>query len=563
MLLCLACIVKDEEDMIAGLLTSVRGLVDEAVVVDTGSADNTVGVAEGLGARVIRSTWRGSFAEARNESLDQCRGDWIIFLDADERVTATGFKAVRRQLASAREDGFYVTLVNYADLAMTTPVEDIKVFRVFRRRPEYRFSGTIHEQVLPEVMARGKGIGLLPLTVAHLGYVPAVIRERNKQARNLAMCEEAYRAAFQSPLARLYALFNLAREYQNTGDFARGVELYGELLKNREIENEAYYPIAAYNICNCLAQLPGREETALSLADSCLSLLPDYPELWYLRGTFLSRLQRSDEALESFIKSLAQKTDNPRYISRMPRLREMTWVAVAGIKKQKQDVAGYLAALHKAWEENPTVANLNLLLEITRLLLSHEKPADIVHNYLATAPGIQTDLWLPVRQLFLVSRAYTGARDISGCFLKPRNRSVFQFLRSIDDNICIDGPVDLGVFLAKGQVMSDPLLSPVDRELAALLFLTGPPTELPWPALAVRADGGNEAGRAVMELAAYFSGEGPRDNVRTVKAIYTLMVKYRRLPNAWLTARLKDVLVGLGEAAVMVTENLKRIEALE
>ncbi len=102
--------------------------------------------------------------------------------------------------------------------------------------------------------------------------------------------------------------------------------------------------------------------------------------------------------------------------------------------------------------------------------------------YLATAPGIQTDLWLPVRQLFLVSRACTGVRDISACFLRPRNRAVLQFLRSIDDNICIDGPVNLGVSQAESQMLADPLLSPVDRELAALLFPTGSPGELPRPA---------------------------------------------------------------------------------
>jgi|GEM_PF-6393367 len=561
MLLSLACIAKDEEDMIAGLLKSVRGLVDEAVVVDTGSSDNTVAVAEGLGARVIKSSWRGSFALARNESLAHCRGEWIIFLDADERANGSSFKPVRRLLSSAREDGFYVNLVNYADLEMQQPVENIKVFRVFRNRPEYRFSGTIHEQVMPEIAARGRGIGVLPLEVGHLGYVQEVIRVKNKQARNLAMCEEACRTPYPNPLARHYALFNLAREYQNSGDYARAVELYRDLLQNREVQNEPYFPIAAYNICNCLVQLPGREETALQLADTLLGLLPDYAELWYLRGTFLSRLQRRAEALASFIKALAQNADNPSYISRMPRLREMTWVAVAGIKKQNNDVSGYLAALHKAREENP--ANVNALLEITRILVAHEKPADIVNNYLAKAPGMETGLWLQVRELFLLSRAYTGAREITAGFLRPRNRSVFQILRFIDESVCGDGPVDPGLWRAKGKALADPLVRDPDRELAALLFLAGGPHRAPWPLLAAAVGETGEAGRTVRDLAGYFGGPGPRDQVAAVKAVYTLMVKYRRLPNAWLTARMREVLVALGEDPATVAENLQRIDALE
>lgn len=558
MLLSLACIAKDEEDMIGGLLESVRGLVDEAVVVDTGSGDNTVAVAEGLGARVVRSCWTGSFAAARNESLAHCRGEWIIFLDADERVNGTGFKKVRRYLATALEDGFFVTLINYLDLSMTTPGENIKVFRVFRNRPAFRFSGTIHEQVMPAVIAAGRGIGVLPLEVGHLGYVPVIIEERKKLARNLAMCEEAYRADYQNPLARYYALFNLAREYQNIGNFPRAVELYGELLRHREIENEAYFPIAAYNICNCLSQLPGHEQTALRLADPLLVLLPDYAELWYLRGTFLSRLERPKEALESFSKSLALKMDNPRYVSRMPRLREMAWVAVAGIKRKNSDVAGHLAALHNAWAENPGLVNTRFLHEIVRLLLVYEKPATIVNDYLAKAPGLDLDMWLGLRELFFISRGYTGAREISAVYLRPRNRSLFHFLRSIDENICGDGPVDLALLRAKGPVLADPLLRDTDRELAALLFLTG--EDLPWSTLDAHIEGKTETSQAVRDLAGYYTGS--RDNIQAVKAIYKLLVKYRALPNAWLVGKLRETLAGLGEDPVAVVVNLQRIEAL-
>jgi len=562
MLLSLACIAKDEEDMIGGLLESVRGLVDEAVVVDTGSSDNTPGLAGQLGARVIRSTWRGSFALARNESLEHCRGDWIIFLDADERAAAKGFRTVRRLLASAREDGFYITLINYADLAMRTAVEDIKVFRVFRNRPEYRFSGNIHEQVLPQVTARGRGVGLLPLEVGHVGYVPEVIQARNKLARNLAMCEEAYRAPHADPLARFYALFNLAREYQNTGNFAQAVDAYRELLLHREVHNQPYFPIAAYNICNCLARLPGREQDALVLADRFLAVMSDYAELWYLRGTFLARLEKREEALQSYLRALAVKPDNPAYISRMPRLREMTWLAVAGMRKENGDKVGHLAALHKAWEENPSPANRGLLLDIVRLLLGTETPVDIVQRYLARQKGVDQDGWLAVRNLFLLSRAYDGAREISAR-LAPRNRSVFQVLRSIDENICTDGPVDLAVLRAKDQVLADPLLTACDRELAALLCLAGPPERMPWPVLGAGADAESEAGRAVKDLAGYFTGTGPQDRVAAVKAVYTLMVKYRRLPNAWLSGRLREVLAGWGEDPANVAGNVRGIEALE
>ena len=83
----LCMIVKDEEEMLPGCLAAVAEHVDEIVVVDTGSTDRTVEIAESFGANVVEFPWNGSFADARNVSLDHATGDWILWLDADECST--------------------------------------------------------------------------------------------------------------------------------------------------------------------------------------------------------------------------------------------------------------------------------------------------------------------------------------------------------------------------------------------------------------------------------------------------------------------------------------------
>ena len=82
--LSLCMIVKDEEETVGRAIKSVLAVVDEVVVVDTGSTDNTRLIVEGYGARVIDFPWTDDFAAARNAAIAAAYGDWILVLDADE-----------------------------------------------------------------------------------------------------------------------------------------------------------------------------------------------------------------------------------------------------------------------------------------------------------------------------------------------------------------------------------------------------------------------------------------------------------------------------------------------
>ena len=98
-MLSLSMIVRDEAERIEACLRSVQGFVDEMVVVDTGSSDATVAIAEGLGASVHRIDWPGDFAPARNQALQWVSGDWVLVLDADERLRPEAREPLRRLMA--------------------------------------------------------------------------------------------------------------------------------------------------------------------------------------------------------------------------------------------------------------------------------------------------------------------------------------------------------------------------------------------------------------------------------------------------------------------------------
>jgi Glycosyl transferase family 2 len=166
-LLSAALITRDEERFLDGCLTSIADAVDEIVVVDTGSLDATRDIAVRHGARVLSRPWDGDFAAARNHALDACGGRWILYIDADERLSLDG--DLRAVLASATDDVVAATVAFRPTLHSTRFLEH----RLMRNRPDVRFRGVIHETMLPDVqrlIERGGRVLEAPASIDHLGY---------------------------------------------------------------------------------------------------------------------------------------------------------------------------------------------------------------------------------------------------------------------------------------------------------------------------------------------------------------------------------------------------------
>jgi glycosyltransferase involved in cell wall biosynthesis len=98
-------IVKNEEAHLQRCLDSAAPLVDEMVIVDTGSVDRTEEIAHSFGARIFHLEWPDDFSIARNFSLEQAVGNWILVLDADESVAARDYEAIRAVMDQTDIDG--------------------------------------------------------------------------------------------------------------------------------------------------------------------------------------------------------------------------------------------------------------------------------------------------------------------------------------------------------------------------------------------------------------------------------------------------------------------------
>jgi Glycosyltransferases involved in cell wall biogenesis len=134
-MLSLSMIVRNEAQRLEACLGSVRGLADEMVVVDTGSSDDTIAVAEAAGARVEHLTWPGDFAPARNAALSHVSGDWVLVLDADEQLRQEAIAPLRALMA--QPDVLVINLLRYERGAAMAPYS--RVSRLFRRHPRIRW----------------------------------------------------------------------------------------------------------------------------------------------------------------------------------------------------------------------------------------------------------------------------------------------------------------------------------------------------------------------------------------------------------------------------------------
>ena len=188
--LSLSMIVKNEERFLEGCLRSVEGIVDEIVIVDTGSTDGTEEIAQSFGATVIPFEWNNDFSAARNESLNHTTGEWILYLDADERL-AEGQTEALRSLIQNTKTGAYRLIVRSEHQLPSGVIQQLNPYpRLFRRHPAIRFEGKIHEQIGPSI--EQLGLKILPSTIVidHLGYAQAEEVVTQKCLRNIALLRQ-------------------------------------------------------------------------------------------------------------------------------------------------------------------------------------------------------------------------------------------------------------------------------------------------------------------------------------------------------------------------------------
>jgi tetratricopeptide (TPR) repeat protein len=402
--LSLCMIVKDEEAMLGRCLEAVRPAVDEIVVVDTGSTDATVQIAESFGARVLHHAWDGDFAAARNASFDAATGDWIMYLDADEVLVADDVQHLRALTGRTWREAFYLVETNHTgDLEDGTAITH-DALRVFRNRSEYRFEGRIHEQIahrlpsyVPERMER------TTVRVEHYGYLGAVRGAKDKVNRNLELLERQVAEGVDTPFLH----FNLGSEYLSIGDAARALPSFTRAWKAIAGDER----IARYGFAAALGEryvkslrIVGRFDDVATAGDEVLAAFPGFTDIVLEQGLAAGAAGDLDRA-ETLLRQCIEMGDGPsRYSAAVGCGTYRALVPLAEVLRRRGSLEEAEATLRASLEEHPGF--LGAVEPYASALLRRGVPAAEV---VATVHALVADATPGVRFLLAVALSEAGA----------------------------------------------------------------------------------------------------------------------------------------------------------
>ncbi len=296
-------IVKNEEEFLARCLASVKPIASQIVVVDTGSTDKTVEIAQAHGAEVHFFAWNDNFSDARNAAHQHARGDWVLILDADEELPSESLAKLAADMAETNVLGYRIPICNLQE----APDAVTYVPRLFRNAPALFFVSRVHEQIYATVLARkadwAMEAKLGTATIVHHGYDPGLVQRRQKIKRNLRLLEKAIvELPNEAALVMNYGL-----DLVNDGRLEEGLEKYRQAFRIME-------PHQASSI------LPEVRERLLTLYGVHLMRANRFEEILEIMTSPLAR-DSGPTASMSFLAALAlMKLERPA--EAIPHLRE-------------------------------------------------------------------------------------------------------------------------------------------------------------------------------------------------------------------------------------------------
>lgn len=322
----LCMIVKDEERYLPACLESVRTFVHEIIIVDTGSKDRTVKIAKKYGAKVFHIPWEDDFSKARNVSLEKATGDWILHLDADEQFEQEDKAKILSLVQSGTAEGYLFQIINY-NFESTGDVCVFPSLRLWRNKPEYRFTGALHEQISLSIIEHttADSLSSTPIRIHHYGYAEAVMKEKRKTERNIKIAESEVK---KHPGNGFYH-YNLGTEYLRLNRYQEATQQFQLAWEHSRGVQEVWVASLFKNYTNALLVMRKFPE-AIHLLNKGIQLFPDFADLTYLKAVCYFELGQYHQAANLFQQCLMLgASPTPQYPSNKALSNEKAHYALA------------------------------------------------------------------------------------------------------------------------------------------------------------------------------------------------------------------------------------------
>ena len=290
-LISLTMIVRNESAHLANCLESVKNEVDEIIIVDTGSTDDTVRIAERYTPNVYSFPWNNDFSAARNFAIKHASSDWILALDADEEVQCQdsfNFHALLNR--ENDKEAFLLPLLNPISDS-TEEYNTFYVLRLFRNNGTYQYVGKIHEQVsIPDQQKVGLAAGP---TIKHKS-LPLKTRHQ-KRNRNLHLLKKASQEDPHNSFLHYY----LGVEWLMLDKPGYALPFLQKAYSNLNDDNLLFRAPALKYLLVSLRAL-GRLNEALSLCIEASLRYPNFTDIFYLGGLLFEEKNEYLVALKWF-----------------------------------------------------------------------------------------------------------------------------------------------------------------------------------------------------------------------------------------------------------------------
>ena len=344
----LCMIVRDEERFLGDALASVKGVVDEICIVDTGSRDATLDIAREAGARIRQIAWENDFSDARNAALEMATKRWIFVLDADERLAPRS----REFLTALRSHPAYLTglwtrCFNFTEDYKGTGAMSNALVRIFPNNQRIRYRNAIHEFVALDGNEAGMPALLSGIEIIHLGYRADVMRDRKKYERNRAIAQ----TALQENPGDAFNWYNYATSTMMSESFIdailalermREITLAG--LKERgDGRVQSFVPNGLALLASMYLTENGQPSRAETIARELLTFAPTFADGHFILGKALLAQRRFAEAREAFMAAIEDGKDahlHPLVDNEVP-----LWKAHSEIGASLMEEGGYDLAL--------------------------------------------------------------------------------------------------------------------------------------------------------------------------------------------------------------------------